>query len=763
MRRSVRLLLVGVIAGTLLVSAGSAAVSAGASPAAPVVGTPLPVHAESANYGTATRFVSPDFVGWRRETYRDYETPRIDLHRTTDGSVVRSVEYSAATQDDVVSGKSLVRRVPSPVSGVRVEVSDVETGVTQWTVDIPEPETIFSTGASWVLSLVWAPDGGNEAVLRRPGQADLTVAEMRLGSPGSDGPYAVGDAKGLLIHAGSQTWTLDVKTGRATVLHRAPSGSRAFATPNRFFVVENGDSVTPDSVSWWNRDGSGSGSTQVEHVPDGRSYVAFGDRLASLRTENGFEQRVEPINLATGARESAVLTSALEVRSLGDGRVFAHLTDTANGRIVIASDGAATRTLADLPEIGRRVDTVTLAGGQVHLGFGNSHSPRDGETWTQPVDGSASPVPLSMGGEAVEGTLEDAQGGVLLTHLSTNSSSNHYRMSWAGGHRDLTTSDGVNLAGGGQVLQRQTPKSSAIKFEDARTGASLGSVTGARRFSVAGTTLWFAPDAGGVVTARDLTGARPDRSVPTGFAGTCADGFEVVGRFAVVRCGTSTVLELSGRQLPLPLPAGSAEVRLGAGFASWISYATEDGVARGAVEVRDLGTGGQQRRYGLTSGSRVAVDPAAARLVYLDDQQLARRVDLNWVTGVNTPAPVPPGTPTGVTAKSGNTQVSVSWTAPTITGGSPITNYTVTSEPGGKTTTSTGATTVTVTGLTNGTAYTFRVTASNTAGTGAPSALSRGIVPRRAHSGHVAVSRKWVLDTRYGMGAPKAKIWPGAR
>jgi len=319
MRRSVQSMLVGAVVGTLLTPAGSPPVSATTSSVAPAVGTQLPVHPESASYGTATRFLSPDFVGWRRETYRHYENPRVDLHRTTDGSVVRSLEYAdAGRQDDVVSGTSLVRRVPSPVAGVRVEVSDVETGVTQWTVDVPESETIFSTGASWVLSSVPAPDGGNQAVLRRPGRADMTVAEMTVSLPGSDGPYTVGDSNGLLIHAGPvQTWALDLDTGRARLLYTARSGSRAFSTPNRFFVVEDGNSVTADSVSWWNRDGSGSGSTQVEFVPDGRSYVEFGDRLASVRSETGFEHQVEPINLATGAREPAVLTPCARGPELG--------------------------------------------------------------------------------------------------------------------------------------------------------------------------------------------------------------------------------------------------------------------------------------------------------------------------------------------------------------------------------------------------------------------------------------------------------------
>jgi hypothetical protein len=78
----------------------------------------------------------------------------------------------------------------------------------------------------------------------------------------------------------------------------------------------------------------------------------------------------------------------------------------------------------------------------------------------------------------------------------------------------------------------------------------------------------------------------------------------------------------------------------------------------------------------------------------------------------------------------GNSSVTVSWTAPSDFGGaSQIDTYTVTSLPGGFTCT-TATTSCTVSGLTNGTAYTFKVTATTTAaGTSDPSAESSSITP----------------------------------
>lgn len=89
---------------------------------------------------------------------------------------------------------------------------------------------------------------------------------------------------------------------------------------------------------------------------------------------------------------------------------------------------------------------------------------------------------------------------------------------------------------------------------------------------------------------------------------------------------------------------------------------------------------------------------------------------------------VPPGAPTNVTATAGDTQAVVSFTAPTATGGSPILNYTVTSSPGSITATGAGSP-ITVSGLTNGTAYTFTVSATNAVGTGPASFASNSVTP----------------------------------
>lgn len=91
--------------------------------------------------------------------------------------------------------------------------------------------------------------------------------------------------------------------------------------------------------------------------------------------------------------------------------------------------------------------------------------------------------------------------------------------------------------------------------------------------------------------------------------------------------------------------------------------------------------------------------------------------------------PRAPGAPTGASASAGNTQATVSFVAPVDGGSSPITQYTVTSSPGSVTASGT-ASPLTVTGLTNGTAYTFTVTATNADGTSVASGATVSVTPK---------------------------------
>lgn len=95
-----------------------------------------------------------------------------------------------------------------------------------------------------------------------------------------------------------------------------------------------------------------------------------------------------------------------------------------------------------------------------------------------------------------------------------------------------------------------------------------------------------------------------------------------------------------------------------------------------------------------------------------------------------------PGAPTNVSAVAGDTQASVSWTAPVNTNGSLVTSYTVTALANGVpsssvTVAATAANSVStlISGLTNGVAYTFTVHGTSAGGDGPESAPSTPITP----------------------------------
>jgi hypothetical protein len=145
---------------------------------------------------------------------------------------------------------------------------------------------------------------------------------------------------------------------------------------------------------------------------------------------------------------------------------------------------------------------------------------------------------------------------------------------------------------------------------------------------------------------------------------------------------------------------------------------------------------------GLTNGTSYAFTVGAIISAY-------GMTATSGASNIVTPATIPDA-PASVVAVAGDTTASVAWAAP-ANNGSPITAYTVTSSPGNKTCTTTGATFCTVHGLSSGTSYTFTVTATNGVGTSLPSAPSASVT---LHSGatYVPLTPARILDTRNGNG-----------
>ncbi|WP_347690807.1 beta strand repeat-containing protein, partial [Shewanella vesiculosa] len=121
----------------------------------------------------------------------------------------------------------------------------------------------------------------------------------------------------------------------------------------------------------------------------------------------------------------------------------------------------------------------------------------------------------------------------------------------------------------------------------------------------------------------------------------------------------------------------------------------------------------------VTTGTCTVNANQAGNSAYLPAAQVSQSFSVNAVVA---------GAPSIGSATAGDTQASVSFTAPASTGGAAITGYTVTSSPGGLTASGVSSP-LTVTGLTNGLAYSFSVTAQSAAGTSAASNASNSVTP----------------------------------
>src|SRR5581483_4820185 len=105
-----------------------------------------------------------------------------------------------------------------------------------------------------------------------------------------------------------------------------------------------------------------------------------------------------------------------------------------------------------------------------------------------------------------------------------------------------------------------------------------------------------------------------------------------------------------------------------------------------------------------------------------------------------------PGPPTNVNADAGVGSVTVNWTPPADHGASDLTGYTVTSSGGALANVGPSVTSVTIAGL-SPTTHTFSVTATNSQGTGPPSASSPPATPSDGGTYHPVAPFR-ALDTR---------------
>lgn len=131
---------------------------------------------------------------------------------------------------------------------------------------------------------------------------------------------------------------------------------------------------------------------------------------------------------------------------------------------------------------------------------------------------------------------------------------------------------------------------------------------------------------------------------------------------------------------------------------------------------------------GLAAGASATVTVTATRATYATG---SATVSGSAAAAPAPPSPIvfrPPGPPLDVRAVAGDASAEVTWSPPTSSGTFPVTAYRVISSPGGHGCTTSGLT-CSVTGLSNGTAYTFTVSAESAVGWGSASVPSEAVTP----------------------------------
>ncbi|MFA7252268.1 MAG: glycine-rich domain-containing protein [Candidatus Paceibacterota bacterium] len=258
------------------------------------------------------------------------------------------------------------------------------------------------------------------------------------------------------------------------------------------------------------------------------------------------------------------------------------------------------------------------------------------------------------------------------------------------------------------------------------SGTASTTITVGDSYTDAGAT---AVDALGVnITSLIVTGGLPISTVATGTHQVTYNVTDAYGNSATPK--TRTVTVIASETVPDAPTIGTATAgnatstitytAPGNDGGSAILYYTVTSSSTGAVISATTTSSTTATLTGLTNGTAYTFSVKATNAIGTSASSSAS----NPVT----PATVP-GAPTIGTATAGNATSTVTYTAPVSNGGSPILYYTVTSNPGSISASTTSSTTATVTGLTNDTAYTFTVTATNAAGISTSSSASNSVTP----------------------------------
>ena len=591
------------------------------------------------------------------------------------------------------------------------------------------------------------------------------------------------DANGVLdtAFAGDGIWTADVGSGTGDV-----GQGIVEASDGDILIVGSSDDSGDDLLAIRL---TSAGVLDTAFSGDGKVTVAIGSGndvgygiveqddgtiVVAGTSHDGSTEDIAVVRFTSaGALDTGFSGDGKLTTDSGSGDAYAYgIALTSAGKVVVAGQavGASDTDFAVLVYEG-----ATAPGAPTSLGSTAGDAQVD-LSWTAPTSNGGA----SLSGYKVESSTNSGSSWSTVVADTASTDTSYTATSLTNGTAYDFRVSAINSVGTGSASDTTT----ATPVTTPGVPTSLGSTAGDAQVDLA----WTAPTSNG---GASLSGYKVESSTDSGSSwstvvadtasastaytatsltnGTAYDfrvsAINAAGTGSASSSTSATPRTTPGQPTALAGTPGNGEVSLswtapestgGASISGYTVESSTDGGSNWSTSIADTGTSSTSAVVdGLSNGT-----VATFRVSAVNVAGTGSASDVETATPRTTP-----GQPTSLAATEGNTQVELSWSAPTSDGGSAVTGYKVQQSTNSGLAWSTvvadtgsTSTSYTVSSLANGATYSFRITAVNAAGTGSassnvtatPSATSDAPTGLSGTSGDRQVALAWTAPSESG-------------